>query len=334
MKHLIPTLCCILLSTICLAENKVTVVEYNPAPGQFINTLPTYQSDKNIIQSAQDNLERGSMISLGAFGGYMVAEFDRPLANAEGYDFIILGNAFATSAEPGIVMVSRDANHNGIADDRWYEIVGSEHSKATKNYEITYYRPEAEKDTVKVLKEYIRWTDNQGNSGWLSKNATHSQPYYPTWITADSITFRGTLLPTNAIDRNGDGSYFDLKPYEWGYADNHPNTDNRSKFNIEWAVDHEGKPVSLPGIHFVKVYCAVNQYCGWLGETSTEIMGAYDLHLVGDDTDDATGIGRMRQNVENKVAWYSLSGYRVAEPSVPGIYIEHSSKGVRKVIVK
>ena len=63
-------------------------------------------------------------------------------------------------------------------------------------------------------------------------------------------------------------------------------------------------------------------------------MGAYDLHLVGDDTDDTTAISCIRQSAENKVAWYSLSGYRVAEPSVPGIYIEHSSKGVRKVIVK
>ena len=280
MKHLIPTLCCILLSTICLAENKIKVVEYNPAPGQFINTLPTYQSDKNIIQSAQTNLERGSMISLGAFGGYMVAEFDRPLANAEGYDFIILGNAFATSAEPGIVMVSRDANHNGIADDRWYEIVGSEHSNATKNYEITYYRPEAEKDTVKILKEYIRWNDNQGNSGWLSKNSTHSQPYYPTWIEADSITFRGTLLPTNAIDRNGDGSYFDLKPYEWGYADNQPNNnDTGCSFDIDWAVDANGNDANLEAIDFVRIHTAVNAVdLGQIGEASTEISAIRALH--------------------------------------------------------
>jgi hypothetical protein len=28
----------------------------------------------------------------------------------------------------------------------------------------------------------------------------------------------------------------------------------------------------------VKVYTALNQQAGWLGETSTEIMGAEDLH--------------------------------------------------------
>jgi hypothetical protein len=69
----------------------------------------------------------------------------------------------------------------------------------------------------------------------------------------------------------------------WGYADNQPNTDARSGFSIEWAVDADGHPVALPGIHFVKVCTGVNQYCGWLGETSTEIAGAEDLHLTGGD---------------------------------------------------
>ena len=55
-------------------------------------------------------------------------------------------------------------------------------------------------------------------------------------------------------------------------------------------MDDEGDPVQLPGIHFVKVYTGVNQYCGWLGETSTEVMGAEDLHLTGGDVDLPTGI--------------------------------------------
>ena len=224
MKHLITALLCTLFSTLCFAENKVSVIEYCPAPGQFVNTLPIIESEDNVLQKAQQNLERGSMISLGAFGGYMIVKFDTPLANAEGNDFIILGNAFATSAEPGVVMVSRDANQNGIADDRWYEIAGSEYARSTKNYKITYYRPTAENNaSEEAIEEYIRWSDNQGNSGWLTKNTTHKQSYYPTWIEADSLTFSGTLLPDNAIDEKGDGSYFKLAPFEWGYADNQPN---------------------------------------------------------------------------------------------------------------
>ena len=280
MKHLITALLCTLFSTLCFAENNVSVIEYCPAPGQFVNTLPIIESENEVLQKAQQNLERGSMISLGAFGGYMIVKFDTPLANIDGNDFIILGNAFATSAEPGIVMVSRDANQNGIADDRWYEIAGSEYNNSTPNYEVTFYRPEAQKDTLKELKEYIRWSDNQGNSGWLSKNATHQQPYYPTWIKADSLTFKGTLLPVNAIDKNGDGSYFDLKPYAWGYADNQPNSNESGcSFDIDWAVDKNGNAINLEAIDFIRIHTAVNAVdLGQIGEASTEISGIRALH--------------------------------------------------------
>ena len=280
MKHSITALLCSLFTTFCFAENKVSVIEYCPAPGQFVNTLPIIESEDDVLQKAQQNLERGSMISLGAFGGYMVAEFDRSLANAEGYDLIILGNAFATSAEPGIVMVSRDANQNGIADDRWYEIAGSEYARSTQNYEITYYRPEADKDTLNELKEYIRWSDNQGNSGWISKNATHLQGYYPAWIDADSLTFKGTLLPTNSIDKNGDGSYFELKPYEWGYADNQPNSNEVGcSIDLDWAVDDAGNAIELEAIDFIRIHTAINAVdLGQIGEASTEISAIRALH--------------------------------------------------------
>ena len=283
MKHTLLSLCCIVLSALCFAQPQAKVIEYCPAPGQFINTLPVSQETDtyaDILAKAQSNLERGSMISLGAFGGYMVVQFDQPIANAKGYDLIILGNAFATSAEPGVVMVSRDANHNGIADDRWYEIAGSEYTNSTLNYEVTYYRPEADKDTIKELKQYIRWTDNQGNSGWLSKNATHPQGYYPTWIAADSLTFRGTLLPTNANDKNGDGSYFELRPYERGYADNQPNSNESGcSIDIDWAVDEDGNAVTLEAIDFVRIHTAVNAVdLGQIGEASTEISAIRALH--------------------------------------------------------
>lgn len=288
MKHLITALLCTLFSTICFAENKVSVIEYCPAPGQFVNTLPIIDSDNDVLQKAQQNLERGSMVSLGAFGGYMVVKFDTPLANIEGNDFIILGNAFATSAEPGVVMVSRDANQNGIADDRWYEIAGSEYARSTKDYEITYYRPTAENDaSEEAIEEYIRWKDNQSNSGWLTKNTTHKQPYYPTWIDTDSITFRGTLLPDNAIDEKGDGSYFKLAPFEWGYADNQPNSDEAGcSFDIDWVVDSEGNKVNIEAIDFIRIHTGtIAADHGQIGEASTEIS---DIRALHDETIEVT----------------------------------------------
>ena len=55
----------------------------------------------------------------------------------------------------------------------------------------------------------------------------------------------------------------------------------RTDMQIDWAIDAKGNKVHLPGIDFVKVYNGLNQQCGWLGETSTEVMGAIDLHLKG-----------------------------------------------------
>ena len=50
-------------------------------------------------------------------------------------------------------------------------------------------------------------------------------------------------------------------------------------FAVAMDVDAAGLPVALPGIDFVRVYTGVNQYCGWIGETSTEITRAADLHI-------------------------------------------------------
>ena len=92
-------------------------------------------------------------------------------------------------------------------------------------------------------------------------------------------TFKGSRLADNAVDESGNGSYYVLYAYDWGYADNHPNSSEKSNFKIDWAVDSEGNPVDLPGVDFIKIYTGVNQFNGWLGECSTEVMGVTDLHI-------------------------------------------------------
>ncbi|MEE1346980.1 MAG: cell surface protein, partial [Bacteroidales bacterium] len=63
-------------------------------------------------------------------------------------------------------------------------------------------------------------------------------------------------------------------------VDNHPNAAlGLTSFDIDWAVDEAGRSVSLPGVDFIRVYTSVNQACGWLGETSTEVGRATDLWL-------------------------------------------------------
>ena len=289
------------------------VYEYRPAPGQFINELSEYEpgdTQEDMNRKAEEQIagehHNEGMISLGGYGGYAVFGFDHPVENIPGrYDFRILGNAFYAndnpngeasreggSCEPGIVMVSRDVNGNGLPDDPWYELAGSEYNRpqTIHNYRITYYKPDENKtpdpdpDYPDINdRTYIRWTTNGHGDGYLYRNTYHPQPYYPLWVESDTLSFEGTKLADNYVDESGHGHYYVLYACHWGYADNRPNTDNRSAFSIEWAVDAGGNRVSLPDINFVKVYTGVNQYCGWLGETSTEISGAIDLHIAGGD---------------------------------------------------
>lgn len=277
------------------------VYEYRPAPGQFVNTMPQYEagdSYDDMLRKVEESLSGTNdiMVSLGGFGGYVVFGFDHTVINHPGEkDFMILGNSFyelsgsdrkGGSAEPGIVMVSYDRNCNGIPDDDWYEIAGSEHnSPATiRNYSITYHRPNPDREIISqgplVDINYIMWEDSEGTCSSMPKNNFHRQEYYPAWVEDDALTFSGTRLADNGVDVSGTGAYYVLYCYDWGYADNHPNDyADLNSFDISWAVDKDGMPVVLPGVDFVKVYTGINQYCGWIGETSTEICRAQDLHI-------------------------------------------------------
>ena len=274
------------------------VLEYRPAPGQFVNEMPEYaegdtQEDMNAKALAAIGNDARGVITLGGYGGYVVCGFDHTIENVPGEaDFKVLGNAFYNggtpaggtsrpggSCEPGIVMVAYDRNRNGQPDvDEWYELAGSEHGKpeTMKGYEITYKRQAGE-----TLAD-IPWTDNKGGAGYIERNEYHSHDYWPQWIEGGELAFGGTLLPPNAVDESGTGTYWVLYAYDWGYADNRLNTEDGSDFDIGWAVDDDGNHVDLPGVDFIKIYTGVNQQCGWVGETSTEVVGITDLHLLNE----------------------------------------------------
>ena len=64
------------------------------------------------------------------------------------------------SSEPGIVLVSKDTNGNGLADDEWYELAGSEYNSpaTTKNIQSHIIAHPLRKKmlsglTIKVMKD-------------------------------------------------------------------------------------------------------------------------------------------------------------------------------------
>lgn len=278
------------------------VYDYTPAPGQFINELKTggFDGTQTTMEAAIAYAEARMLevdrngnpypnwVSLGGFGGYIVVGFDHSIDNSGDYDLGILGNSFSGSSEPGIVWVMQDENGNGLPDDTWYELRGSETGKATtiQNYEVTYYRPAGTMMPV-------QWEDNLGNRGEIDylKQFHQQEYYYPLWIEEDSYTLSGTCLEPRNYDASGNGSYWVNAEYDWGYADNFSSADrltgadnanaeaNANHFKISHAMDFECEPIDLKFIDFVKVQVGVNTKSGWLGEVSTEVFGFYDYNL-------------------------------------------------------
>jgi hypothetical protein len=278
------------------------VYEYTPAPGQFINELKTggfdgtqttpeaaiAYAETRMSQVDKNGNPNPIWVSLGGFGGYIVVGFDHSIDNTGDYDLGILGNSFSGSSEPGIVWVMQDENGNGLPDDTWYELAGSETGKeeTLQEYAVTYYRPSG-------IGMPVQWTDNKGNKGEIDYlKAYHRQEYYyPLWIEEDSYTLTGTCLKARNYDASGKGTYWVNAEYDWGYADNfspidrlsgddNANADaNANHFKISNAIDFECQPVDLKFIDFVKVQVGVNTKSGWLGEVSTEVFGFYDYNM-------------------------------------------------------
>jgi len=252
------------------------VFEFTPAPGQFINEEYAAATMDEACAYALSRFANGSFVSLGAFGGYVVVGFDHSIARSGGNEFGILSNAYEGNSEPGIVYVMKDENGDGLPNDTWHELEGSEHGSAVRNYSVTYYRPDGDAEPV-------RWTDNCGGSGEVPYlKAFHHQPsYFPAWIDADELTLTGTLLECRSYDSNGDGAMWVNPDYGTGYADNHNDIDFGT-------IEYNGRtlPVNyfsicdgLDYIDFIKVQNGMNAAFGRIGELSTEVCGFVDLTI-------------------------------------------------------
>ncbi len=266
----------------------IKMVECLPAPGQFVGSLTVPNKNYGVG-------ENGSLVSLGGFGGYIVLEFAEPIVNDSlhpyGVDFTIQGNSFAANlygvwTEPGAVMVMKDENHNGLPDDTWYELAGSDYYLSTtkKNATMTYYNPHY------IKRHTIPWKVDDGTTGAMRTNQFHAQSYFPGDYAfncgRDSIAYTGNLIK-GCIDLSTPSYIENYRAQLFGYCDNkgaaknevhNPYTTTMVKggdgFDLDWAVDKDGNYVSVDSVKWIKVYTSLNQDGGWLGELSTEVQWA------------------------------------------------------------
>lgn len=270
MKKLFFSLCTAALLAGCsssdddfFAPEAPRVVAYCPAPGQFINEgdMASCRTAAEAVAYAQRRIDAGAYVSLGAFGGYLTFEIPAGIANREGYDFGIAGNAFAGSSEPGIVWVSADGT-------KWYELKGSD--TPTRGYTVTYTRLDAP--------AAIPWTDNRGGSGEVMyQPAYHAQLYYPAWEGA-TLVRSGSLLPHRT---ELEGTEWHNKAFNWGYVDNMGSDamlDGAgnylyNRFELDNAIDADGAPVALTNVRYVKIQSAILHGQAPIGEVSTEVCG-------------------------------------------------------------
>lgn len=259
---------------------------YVPAPGHQVNGY-SYGADfgsgwsqEKANAHALSLLQGDGSISLGAQGGYVIVGFDHSVKNSGGYDLAVAGNPYSYQSEPGIVWVSQDENGDGLPNDTWYELAGSEYGTAncTFEYAITYYKPQKAQSAV-------TWTDNMGGTNMVPYMAEWNKKdyYWQDWIPGSKMTYFGTRLADQSTFANGTST---IPPYAWGYADNAGSDYMEGKagtaiyLKISNAKTWDHKDAHLDYIDFVKVQTAQTGWTPNLGEISTEVHRIIDLNIT------------------------------------------------------
>lgn len=259
---------------------------YVPAPGHQVNgyiivgdSYPENCTHQQACDSVLAHFQRQWSVSLGSQGGYLVAGFDHSVRNSGGdYDLCVRGNPFSYQSEPGIIWVSQDDNGDGLPNDQWFELAGSEYAtgRHLTNYAITYYRPEARKSAT-------AWRDCLGQSGYvpyLSYWNPHDY-YWQPWVEGDARTYFGSRLDDRSTYAGG---ISDIPPYDWGYVDNlgsdfiEGSCGKANYFRLSTARTWDGRPAELEYIDFVRIQTAQIGSTPNLGDISTEVYFISDCH--------------------------------------------------------
>ena len=262
------------------------IYEFMPAPGHQVNgyiivgdSYPEDCTHEQACDTVLAHFQRRWSISLGSQGGYLIAGFDHSVRNSGGdYDLCIKGNPYNYQSEPGIIWVSQDDNGDGLPNDQWFELAGSEYgtTRHTTDYAITYYRPAAKKSATV-------WRDCFGQTGYVPYMSYWNPHdfYWQPWVEGYEHTYFGSRLEDRSTY---EGGISDIPPYDWGYADNLGSDfiDGRAGkmnyFRLSNARTWDGEPANLEYIDFIKIQTAQIGSTKNLGDISTEIYYISDYH--------------------------------------------------------
>ena len=253
------------------------VYEYMPAPGHMVNgyrlvgrMFPDDCTHRQACDTVMEHFRRSWMISLGAQGGYLVAGFDHSVPESGGGELIVRGNPYDYQSEPGIIWVSQDDNGDGLPNDQWFELAGSEYGTSNEELEycITYYRPQHTRSAT-------AWRDHHGQTDYVPYMSywNPSDTYWQPWVEGTEHSYFGSRLESH---HTFDGQFSSIPPYGWGYADNQGSDyTDAGHYNISNARTWDGQPANLEYIDFVKIQTAQNGWTPNLGDISTEVYGIW-----------------------------------------------------------
>jgi len=287
----------------------VAVVEFAPAPGQFVNQ-PGFMDPVRALGApvGAGTSEQGnqSVVSLGGFGGSITLAFDHPVsdaaANPRGLDAIVFGNAFWFGGDPNrhwaecaYLEISRDANSNGLADDPWYLIPGSHLTDPVGQYEVQTWDDDLGDTTYPPLNP--AWLPPGASGTWTTAGYRLPPAVFDTqvldnpngpeaveeggWGYAEfgPTLILGDLDADNVVDDAGmtAADFYTVPddPFEVGLT---PGSGGGDAFDIAWAIDPgTGLAAGLDEFDFIRVTNGVNHLTQLFGEISPEIDAVADV---------------------------------------------------------
>lgn len=295
----------------------VEVVYYDPAPGQFVNSVGLGDPSRALGAPDGHGLFTGngnSVVTLGGFGGSLILRFDHvvedhPL-NPLGLDAIVFGNAFWVGGDPrarwaecATIEIALDADGSGAIDgkERWFLIPGS-HLPTAAMMPATVTWDDDIMDTT-YPPALTAWIPPGRSGVWTTvafalPHAVFSVPVLfndSTTPDRESVFGYADASPTLLLgDLDGDDMVDDpsLSPEDFYTVPDDPFTvgvdagsGGGDAFDIAWAIDPQtGAPAGLTGFNMIRLINPVHAVLGPIGEKSPEIDAVADVRadLFGD----------------------------------------------------